>query len=432
MVESRDDECSKRPESGPANQHNGRRRWIVGALLAQLFLVSVYVAILTSGRAPMLVATSLAFMLAFSGVYVLVVGRVVQAQISRRRSVVGLLFVLTLPQLVMLGPDAAALWIFVAVAGGMLFRDRAAFALALALAGLMLILDAVAGQPLSWELAMTLIALTAFMVGFAGNVRLNIKLRETQEQLAVAAVAAERERIGRDLHDILGHSLTAIAVKAGLARRLLDRDSTAAATEIADVERLAREALADVRATASGYREVSLATELAVAGAVLRAAGIRPVLPRAVDDVDPAAREVLGYVVREAVTNVVRHSGARTSTITLSTGAVEISDDGAFGELTSPGHYGSGLHGLADRISARDGTFEAGPRPGGGFFVRATVPAGSAPADSAPADSAPAGTAPTAIAPITPASSTALSSSLAVPGAATPVHPAQRAGGSGR
>ena len=317
--------------------------------------------------------------------------------------------------------------IFVGVAGGMLFRDRAAFALGLALGVLMLIIDAVAGQPLAWELALTLFALTALMVGFAGNVRLNIKLRETQEQLATAAVAAERERIGRDLHDILGHSLTAIAVKAGLARRLLDRDSTAAATEIADVERLAREALADVRATASGYREVSLATELAVAGAVLRAAGIRPVLPRAVDDVDPAAREVLGYVVREAVTNVVRHSGARTCTITLSTGAVEISDDGAFGELTSPGHYGSGLHGLADRISARDGTFEAGPRPGGGFFVRATVPA-----DSAPADSAPAGTAPTAIASITPASSTALSSSLAVPGAATPFDPAQRAGGSGR
>src|SRR5664279_5595186 len=165
VVESRDDECSKPPEPGPTERHNGRRRWIVGALLAQLFLVSVYVAILTSGRPPIIVATSLAFMLAFSGVYVFVVGRVVQSPISRRSTVVGLLFVLTLPQLVILGPDAAALWIFVAVAGGMLFRDRAAFALALALAGLMLILDAVAGQPLSWELALTLFALTAFMVG---------------------------------------------------------------------------------------------------------------------------------------------------------------------------------------------------------------------------------------------------------------------------
>ena len=112
------------------------------------------------------------------------------------------------------------------------------------------------------------------MVGFAGNIRLNIELRRTREQLAVAAVAAERERIGRDLHDILGHSLTAIAVKAGLARRLVERDPQAAAIEIGDVERLARDALKDVRATASGYREVTLAAELAVAGAVLRAAGI--------------------------------------------------------------------------------------------------------------------------------------------------------------
>ena len=89
-------------------------------------------------------------------------------------------------------------------------------ALGVVLAVAMLAIDAIAGEPLSWELALTLVALTAFMVGFAGNIRLNIELRRTREQLAVAAVAAERERIGRDLHDILGHSLTAIAVKAGL------------------------------------------------------------------------------------------------------------------------------------------------------------------------------------------------------------------------
>ncbi len=309
-VDSRLESGQGLPRHLPNDRRNGRRRWSLGALLAQVFLISVYIAIWNSGKPPAVIAGSLALLLAFSLVYVFQVGRIMQAPMLHRVLVVAVLFLLTLPQFAILGPDAAALWIYVGVAGGLVFGSTLAFGIGLALAGLMLLIDAITGQPLSWELALTLFALTAFMVGFAGNVRLNIKLRETQEQLAVAAVVAERERIGRDLHDILGHSLTAIAVKAGLARRLLERDPAAAGQEIADVERLAREALADVRATASGYREVSLAGELAVAAAVLQAAGIRAELPRAVDSVNPAAREVFGYVIREAVTNVVRHSGA--------------------------------------------------------------------------------------------------------------------------
>jgi two-component system, NarL family, sensor histidine kinase DesK len=284
-----------------------------------------------------------------------------------------------------LGVDASSLWIFVAVAGGILFPGRVAMAVAVVLAAVMLVLDAVAGEPLSWELALTLIALTAFMVGFAGNVRLTIELRRTREQLAVAAVAAERERIGRDLHDILGHSLTAIAVKAGLARRLLDRDPAAAAAEIGDVEQLAREALKDVRATASGYREVSLAGELSVAASVLRAAGIRAELPSAVDGVDPADREIFGYVVREAVTNVVRHSGARTCRIILGERSIEIRDDGATGARTTADDQGSGLRGLARRVAARGGTMSAGPQPGAGFLLSVTMPpVGSVPTPTAP------------------------------------------------
>jgi two-component system sensor histidine kinase DesK len=287
---------------------------------------------------------------------------------------VGLLFALTLPQIAVLGVDGSSLWIYVGVAGGLLFSARWALALGVALAAGMLLLDAVAGQPLSWELALTLVALTAFMVGFAGNIKLNIRLRETQEQLAVAAVAAERERIGRDLHDILGHSLTAIAVKAGLARRLLDRDSAAAAMEIADVERLAREALADVRATASGYRDVSLAAELAVAGSVLRAAGIRAELPGAVDDVDPGAREAFGFVVREAVTNVIRHTDASVCTVTVGPSWVEVVDNGSGRARMASGAAGAGLRGLTERVAALGGRVTAGPRVGGGFAVHADVP----------------------------------------------------------
>lgn len=370
----------------------GRRRWIFGALLAQLFLISGYVDIAGSDLATPVKLGSLAGLLAFSAVYIFVVGRTLRESISRRLGVIAALTLLTVPQFWVMGTSTTVLWIFVAVSGGMLLPDAAAMGLGFGLAALMLFIDFLAGEPLSWELALTLIALTAFMVGFAGNVRLNIELRRTREQLAEAAVAAERERIGRDLHDILGHSLTAIAVKAGLARRLLGRDDAAAAIEIGDVERLAREALTDVRATASGMREVTLAGELAVAGVVLRAAGIRSELPQAVDDLEPAARQLFGYVLREAVTNVVRHANASSCTVQLTPGSIEVSDDGpgrSRRELESGSGLepGNGLVGLAARVQAAGGTFSAGPGTDGGFVVRAAVPtvqrsiSGSAPVD---------------------------------------------------
>ena len=139
------------------------------------------------------------------------------------------------------------------------------------------------------------------------------------------------------------------------------------------MEQLAREALKDVRATASGYREVSLAGELSVAASVLRAAGIRAEIPQAVDGVDPADREIFGYVVREGVTNVVRHSDAQTCRISLGERSIEIRDDGSTVRTTA-GEQGSGLRGLTRRIDERGGTVVAGPQPGGGFVLSATLP----------------------------------------------------------
>ena len=140
-----------------------------------------------------------------------------------------------------------------------------------------------------------------------------------------------------------------------MARRLLGNDPAAAATEIGDVEQLAREALKDVRATASGYREVSLTAELGVAAGVLRAAGIRADLPATADDVDPDARETLGYVLREAVTNIVRHSGARTCQVVLRARSIEIVDDGDGVDRNPTNGTGSGLQNLADRLGAQGG-----------------------------------------------------------------------------
>ena len=175
------------------------------------------------------------------------------------------------------------------------------------------------------------------------------ELREAEERTAVMAVAAERERIGRDLHDILGHSLTTIAVKSDLAKRLVGRDDSAAAREIDEIASIARQALSDVRATASGMREVRLSSEVAAARSVLKAAGVRVESPSALPAVDDEDSELMGYVVRESVTNVLRHSGASTCRISVTEDVVEITDDGAG---IAPGASRSGLRGLERRLDA--------------------------------------------------------------------------------
>jgi two-component system sensor histidine kinase DesK len=215
------------------------------------------------------------------------------------------------------------------------------------------------------------------------------ELRRANREIATLAVTAERERMARDLHDILGHSLTTVTVKAGLARRVLESsgDIDRAITEIHEVEGLARSALADVRTTVSANREVSLSVELVGARAALGAAEIDADLPFAVDNVSPELQRPFGYVLREAVTNVLRHSGARRVKVRLGKTWMEIEDDGA-GTAVIPGAAGSGqvvpdsvvpgngLRGLEERLAQIGGTIRAAPRSGGGFLVRADVPAG--------------------------------------------------------
>ena len=185
--------------------------------------------------------------------------------------------------------------------------------------------------------------------------RTKVALRRAEQRTAVLAVAAERERIGRDLHDILGHSLTTIAVKADLAQRLVGRSDDAARAEIASLADVARQALADVRATASGMREVRLAAEVAAARSVLDAAGIECRTPSALPVLDDARSELFGYVVREAVTNVVRHAGASVCRITVDDAAITITDDGR-GFDTRSGR--TGLRGLAERLDAAGGRLD--------------------------------------------------------------------------
>jgi two-component system sensor histidine kinase DesK len=189
-----------------------------------------------------------------------------------------------------------------------------------------------------------------------------VRQQMLQEQLeaahrrnAVLAVAAERERIGRDLHDLVGHSLTSLTISAQLARRLLDSDPDAARAQLEHIETTVRQALADVRATASGMQTVRAATEIASARTVLSTVGIQAEVPTALPPLHEELAELFGYVIREGVTNIVRHSRATRAVITVEEDSVTVADDG----IGIPhGASRSGLQGLEARVVLAGGRLE--------------------------------------------------------------------------
>lgn len=205
----------------------------------------------------------------------------------------------------------------------------------------------------------------ALALGMGSSIHQSVlqeQLAEERERNSSLAVFAERARIGRDLHDILGHSLTTITVSAQLAARLVDTSPEAAAAQLREIESLSRTALADVRATASGLLQVRVASEIASARQILAAAGIDAHTPSALPDMEDARAELWGYVVREGVTNVVRHSGASTCRITVEAQRVRIEDDGV--GIDSAAAL-SGLAGLRERVEAAGGMLEVtGAEPG--------------------------------------------------------------------
>jgi two-component system, NarL family, sensor histidine kinase DesK len=182
----------------------------------------------------------------------------------------------------------------------------------------------------------------------------NVDLLLAREENARLAVEEERNRMARDLHDILGHSLTVITVKAELAGRLMDADPARARAEVADLERLSRDALVDVRRAVEGFHELTLPGELARAREALRSAGIEADLPGSAEDVPSDMREVFAWAVREGVTNVIRHSGATRCTVRLGPEQVEVLDNGSGApeDVVRPGSRGHGLAGLRERATA--------------------------------------------------------------------------------
>ena len=275
-------------------------------------------------------------------------------------------------------PSFSALFVYVTAASGILLPARIAAAVVAAAAVGVGILGAARGDSDAAIAAtvLTVVSIGALMAAFGRVVRVNRELRATREELATLAVAEERLRIARDLHDLLGHSLSVIALKSELAGRLLEKDPSRAAGEIEEIQGVTREALAEVRGAVQGYRGLALAESLARARSALIAAGINCDLAGADVSLPADLDAVLAWAVREGTTNVIRHSHAHRCEIRIrsngDSAALEIDDDGR-AEATGD-HHGSGLQGLRERAQRVRGTLEAGARPEGGFRLRVTVP----------------------------------------------------------
>ncbi|MBY4129914.1 sensor histidine kinase [Rhodococcus fascians] len=285
----------------------------------------------------------------------------------------GAMVALTVAMSALVGTTGFGATVYIAVLAMMTLPVRQAWAL---VAVMVVTVEAMPRLLDGWEpdnfFAFQLLISAAAAWGITQVFQRNHELAVARQQLADLAIVAERERMSRDVHDILGHSLTVITVKSELAGRLLDIDPARAAVEIAELETLARQALADVRSTVGGMRQIDIGTELASARTALTAAGIDADLPGDGDVVPLRHRELFGWVMREAVTNVVRHSGARHCRVALTPSSISIVDDGV--GPAEEDHGGNGLRGLGERVSAAGGSLAIARVSTGGFKVEVSAP----------------------------------------------------------
>jgi two-component system, NarL family, sensor histidine kinase DesK len=200
------------------------------------------------------------------------------------------------------------------------------------------------------------VALGSVNIHFAQRRQANRQLRMAQDEIEHLARAAERERIARDLHDVLGHTLSVVILKSELAGKLVRDDPERATNEIREVEQISREALAEVRNAIGGYRAGGLEEELARAASTLKTAGVDATCQSAPMCLSPAQETVLALAVREAVTNVVRHARARQCRLRLEqvdgSCVLEIQDDGRGGRQVE----GNGVRGMRERVEALGGS----------------------------------------------------------------------------
>lgn len=228
-------------------------------------------------------------------------------------------------------------------------------------------------QALVWMLPMTVIIGVIVNVESAAGEK-DHALQLSQDEVRRLAATAERERIGRDLHDLLGHTLSLITLKLELARKLSERDPQASQRELADAERVARDALAQVRSAVTGIRSADLAAELASARLMLESSQVHLDYDAPPDALPPDVERGLAFVLREAATNIARHAQASRAKIEFvreaKTVQLCIGDDGRGGVQAD----GNGLAGMRDRVRALDGTLSVESPRGGGTRLLVRVP----------------------------------------------------------
>jgi two-component system sensor histidine kinase DesK len=302
---------------------------------------------------------------------------------QRRAVLAGTAMVLTnFVLLNLLGLSQPLLWLYPALIVGAGLRPQAAavgVGLTALAAAAPMALEGTLAQPVHVAEPLGLSHLVLLSIVLAGLgmtavrqlIVLNADLHATRAELADLAVAGERVRLARELHDLLGRTLSLIAVKAELASRLSAKGDPSAEAELADVQRLARQAVRDVREAVTGDHAPSVDAELAAAEAALRTAGITPSVANTAAGIDPAHETTIAWSLREAVTNVLKHSGASSCRIALDSAdgstTLEVDDDGR-GPVG--GGTGTGLDGLTDRIHALGGTIQVGPGEAGGFRLQ--------------------------------------------------------------
>ncbi|MER5883481.1 sensor histidine kinase [Streptomyces sp. NPDC001941] len=334
-------------------------------------------------HAPLATALGWAGLVVFVTVYLTLVfvhtSRPVPAPLVRAT----LLFLLVLAVVLSLslGSEWLVLFVYVSVSCGAVLPMGLARWAILVVTALMVAIGMRTDDPAGILGAVTIPALLGgfSMTGVRQLVRTTVELREARATVAQLAANEERLRLARDLHDLLGHSLSLITLKSELAGRMLPAHPDQAAQQVADIERVSRQALVDVREAVTGYRRLTLPGELAGARTALAAAGIAADVPTGAPPLAEDREEALAWTLREAVTNVVRHSGARRCVVGIDERQTL---DGRFTELTvtddgrgaaGGSTPGNGLTGLRERLEAVGGALDAsGGRSG--FTLTARVP----------------------------------------------------------